>query len=455
MAAANLVGGAVTTATGAAMGMAGGALLGGGAGMASRLGSVAGKGLTKTEMLGQAGEGFVSGAAPGAVTGFLGGGGGGMIGGGRFGRGSMGGGMRGMGLTVTRSMNMQKGAAQEFLNNRAGSTLTAALYKNSSGDVLPTATPQASAFFMSELDKKSGEDVYNGYVANNYPELSENIQNPRTAGQEIKQHLQSLPPEVAYSNWQRAQNQGSLPKDGRMTFYQNARDDVGTNRETVSAIQNGIHIPNLEALDNSPRFAIDTFNTGTVTQKGSIVNAKIFAGVKQLSASESQRVDTAAERTFRTASPDDLGTQLVLASGVKMTPKEQKTYGNAMAKIRDVVVKRNPALANNVAYYTMGDGRNHFVPLMSDAQFTTQAVKDMESHNTSAWLANTLNIKQTHIPTTENLFKNQPNTSTTNASKSSTELLSTNQTVVYKQPKNKPLDLGELQKRAYEEKKTW
>ncbi|MCL2172953.1 MAG: hypothetical protein FWB84_04845 [Candidatus Bathyarchaeota archaeon] len=453
MSAANMVGGAVSTATGAAMGMAGGALLGGGAGMASRLGGLAGKGLSKTEMLGQAGEGFVSGAVPGAVTGFLGGGGGGLVGGGRFGRGSVG--MRGMGLTVTRSMNMQKGPAQDFLSNRAGSTLTASLYKNSSGDVLPTATPEASAFFMSELDKKSSEDVYNGYVANNYPELSENIQNPRAAGQEIKRHLQSLPSEVAYSNWQRAQNQGSLPKEGRMTFYQNARDEVGINRETVSAIQNGIHIPDLEALDNSPRFALDTFNTGTVTQKGSIANAKIFAGVKQLSATENQRVDTVAKRTFRTASPDDLGAQLALASGVKMTPKEQKTYGNAMAKIRNVVVKRNPTLANNVAYYTMGDGRNQFVPLMNDAQFTTHAVKDMESHNTSAWLANTLNIKQTHIPTTENLFKNQPNTSTTNASKNSTELLSTNQTVVYKQPKNKQIDLVELQQRACEEKKPW
>ncbi|MDR1993268.1 MAG: hypothetical protein LBQ98_07245 [Nitrososphaerota archaeon] len=256
MAAANMVGGAVSTAAGAAMGMAGGALLGGGAGMASRLGGLAGKGLSKTEMLGQAGEGFVSGAVPGAVTGFLGGGGGGMMGGGRFGMGSMS--MRGMGLTVTRSMNMQKGPAQDFLSNRAGSTLSAALYKNSSGDVLPTATPESSAFFMGELDKKSAEEVYNGYVAGNYPELAENIRNTRTAGFEVKRHLQSLPTEVAFSNWQRAQNQGRLPKEGRMTFYQNARDDVGTNRETVTAIQKGIHTPNLETLDNSPRFAIDT-----------------------------------------------------------------------------------------------------------------------------------------------------------------------------------------------------
>ncbi|MCL2359998.1 MAG: hypothetical protein FWC74_09650, partial [Candidatus Bathyarchaeota archaeon] len=373
MSAANMVGGAVSTATGAAMGMVGGALLGGGAGMASRLGGLAGKGLSKTEMLGQAGEGFVSGAVPGAVTGFLGGGGGGMVSGGRFGRGSMG--MRGMGLTVTRSMNMQKGPAQDFLSNRAGSTLTASLYKNSSGDVLPTATPEASAFFMSELDKKSGEDVYNGYVANNYPELSENVQNPRAAGQEIKHHLQSLPPEVAYSNWQRAQNQGNLPKEGRMTFYQNARDDVGTNRETVSAIQNGIHIPNLEALDNLPRFAIDSFNTGTVTQKGSIANAKIFTGIKQLGVSENiQSTNHMAEMAFRKASPEVLGAQLAQTSGVNMTSKEQKTYGYAMSKVRDVVVKRNPTLAANMAYYTMGDGRNQFIPLMSDTNFTTQAV---------------------------------------------------------------------------------
>jgi len=52
-----------------------------------------------------------------------------------------GGGMRGMGSMVTGTMNRQKASAQEFLNNRAGSTLNAALYKNSAGDVRPTATP--------------------------------------------------------------------------------------------------------------------------------------------------------------------------------------------------------------------------------------------------------------------------------------------------------------------------
>lgn len=211
MSAANLVGRAVTTAAGTAIGTVGGAVMGGGAGMASRLKSVSGQGLSKTEMLGQAGEGFVTGAAPGAVMGFFSGGGGGMVsGGGRFSGGSIA--MRGIGRTVMSSMNMQKGAAEEFLNNRAGSTLTATLYKNSSGDVLPTASPQASTFFMSELDKKSGEEVYNEYVTGNYPEISKNIQNPKTAGQEIKHHLQTLPPEVAYSNWHRAKNQAISPK---------------------------------------------------------------------------------------------------------------------------------------------------------------------------------------------------------------------------------------------------
>jgi len=254
MAAANLVGGAVTTAAGAAMSMAGGAILGGGAGMASRLSRLSGKGLTKTEMLNQASQGFVSGAAPGAVSGFLSAGGGGR--GGRLVMGSMG--MRGLGRTVVSSMDMQQRSAQDFLSNRAGSTLSAVLYKNSSGDVLPSASPESSALFMSELDKKSSEDVYAGYVVANYPELAENLKDLRPAGLEIKRHLQSLPPEVAYSNWHRAQTQGSLPQEGRATFYQNARDEVGTNKETVNTIQKGIYTPNLEALDFSPRFAIDT-----------------------------------------------------------------------------------------------------------------------------------------------------------------------------------------------------
>jgi hypothetical protein len=361
--------------------------------------------------------------------------------------------MRGMGRTVMSSINTQKGSAQEFLNNRAGSTLTAALYKNSSGDVLPTTSPESSAHFMSELDKKSPDEVYNGYVANNYPELSENIKDPRAAGHEIKRHLQFLPPEVAYSNWQRAQTQGNLPKEGRQTFYQNAKDEVGTNRETVTAIQKGIYTPNLETLDSSPRFAIDTFNTGSVTEKGAIANAKIFTAVKQLGTPENQQVDHLAETKFRTVSPDLLGKQLAQASGVKMTQKEQKTYGYAMAKIRNVVVKRNPTLANNMAHYTMGDGKKQFVGLMNDEKFTSEAVKDMESQKTSAWLANTLNIKPKDVSSMENIIKVNPSKTVNNTADVSVK--NTTPQVIQTKPKTKPLDLMDMQKRSYEDERPW
>ncbi|MDR0461093.1 MAG: hypothetical protein LBH62_06655 [Nitrososphaerota archaeon] len=448
MAAANVVGGAVNSATGAALGMAGGALLGGGAGVASRLGSLSGKGLSKTELLGQAGEGFVSGATPGAVSGFFGGGIGG--GGGGMRMGSMGGGMRGMGYMVTGTMNRQKAPAQEFLNNRAGSTLNAALYKNSAGDVLPTATPEASAHFMEELAKKSNEDVYANYVAGNYPEIAENLKDPRAAGFEVKRHLQSLPPEVAFSNWQRAQNQGSTPKEGRMTFYQNARDEVGVNRETVAAVQKGIYTPNLEALDTAPRFAIDTFNTGAVTEKGTVANAKIFAAVKQLGTPDNQQcIDHLAETKFRTAPPELLGERLAQASGVKMTAKEQRTYGYAMMKIRNVVAMRNPTLANNMAHYTMGNGKDDFNSLMADEKFTTQAVKDMETHTTSAWLANTLNVKQTDVPSPENLFKTQPTKSTGNVNVP-VDNPTLNPIILSKQPKSKPINFVDMQKRDFD-----
>jgi hypothetical protein len=397
--------------------------------------------------LGQAGEGFVSGATPGAISGFFGGSSGG--GGGRFSTGTIGGGMRTMGLTIGRSMNIQKGPAQEFLNNRAGSTLTAALYKNSTGDILPTATSEASEHFMNDLNKKSPEEVYSSYVAGNYPEIAQNLKDSRVAGFEIKRHLQSLPSEVAFSNWQRAQNQGNLPKEGREAFYQNARDEAGTNRENVTNIQKGIHIPNLEALDNSPRFAIDTFNTGTVTQKGAIANAKIFTAVKQLGTPENpQKINHIAAKKFRKAPPDILGQSFAQASGVKMTQKEQASYGCAMAKVRDVVVKRNPTLASNIAHYTMGNGKKQFASLMSDEKFTIKAVKDMESQNTSAWLANTLNIKQNEIPSMEKLYKNNPNNPIdTNNSTTSTP----SKYVSAKPPKSKPIDLCEMQKMHYKE----
>jgi hypothetical protein len=307
---------------------------------------------------------------------------------------------------------------------------------------------------MSELDKKSPEDIYNGYSANNYPELAEHIKDPRTAGLEIKRHLQSLPQEVAYSNWQRTQNHGNLPKEGRQAFYQNAKDEVGTNRETVTAIQKGIYTPNLETLDTFPRFAIDTFNTGTVTQKGAIANAKIFTAVKQLSTSENRpETDRITETEFHKTPPELLGMQLAQTSGVKMTTKEQRTYGYAMAKIHKVMVKRNPTLANNMAYYTMGNGKKQLTCLMNDEKFTTQAVKDTESQKTSAWLANTLNVKQRDRPTLENLFKTEPkttpNTIVDNAAISIKNTSS--QTISSKQSRNKPLELLEMQKRNYEE----
>jgi len=450
MAAANLVGGAVSSAAGAALGMASGALMGGGAGVAGRLNSVSGQGLSKPELLGQIGEGFVLGATPGAINGFLSGSIG--RGGNRFGVTSMTG-MRGMSKTINNSLNTQHEQAQNYLNNRAGSTLNSVLYKNSSSDVLPTATTESSTLFLNELDKKSTEDVYNMYVANNYPEIAQNIKNPKTVGFEVKRHLQSLPPEVAYSNWHRAQNQGKLSKKARMTFYKNAQDETGINRETVTDIQNGVHMPNLETLDNSPRFAIDTFNTGTVTQKGAIANAKIFAGIKQLGLSNRQQEnDRLAEKEFRAITAEELGQRLALSSGVKMTAKEQKIYGHAMTKIRNVLIKRNPTLAANMSYYTMGDGRNQFVPLMSDEQFTRQAVKDMESQNTSAWLANTLNVKQTDLPSTERLFKTKPATLVGGISKGSIDCLATSDVVEFKQPKNRPINLVELQKRIFTKK---
>jgi len=457
MSAANVIGGAVSSAAGAAMGLAGGALLGGGAGMASRLSSLRGKGLSKTEMLGQAGEGFVSGATPGVVSGFFGGGLGGGGGGMRVASIGRGGGMRGMGCMVVGTMNRQKIPAQEFLSNRAGSTLSATLYKNSTGDVLPTATPQASTLFMEELNKKSNEDIYNGYVATNYSEIAENLRDTKAAGSEVKRHLQTLPPEIAYSNWQRAQNHKSLPKEGRATFYQNARDQIGENRETVTAIQKGIYTPNLEALDTFPRFSLDTFNVGTVTQKGAIANAKIFAGIQQLGIQENRQNDNQqrAETAFYNASADVLGKNLSQISGVKLTPKEQKTYGCAMTKIRDTIVKRNPTLAQNMAHYIIGDGKSQFTTLMADETFTTHAIKNMETQKTSAWFANTLNMKQKDILSPENLFKTEPKTTSTDNTTPSVRNTPP-QIISPKQPRNRPTELSEMQKTEYEKgKQQW
>ena len=125
-----------------------------------------------------------------------------------------------------------------------------------------------------------------------------------------------------------------------------------------------------------------------------------------------------------------------------------------MAKIRNVVVKRNPTLAKNMAYHIMGDGKTQFTSLMADEKFTSQAVQDMESQQTSAWLASTLNIKQKDIPTPEVLFRTElktPTTDNTPLSVRNTPL----QVIQPKSQKSKPIELIELQKREYDGESQW
>jgi len=440
IAAANLVGGAVNTAAGSAIGMASGAILGGGAGMASRVGSLAGTGLTKTELIGQAGRGFLSGAAPSAISGFLSSGGGGNI--------IMGShGIREIGKTTINAMQTQKPLAEQFLNNRAGSTLTAILYKNSTSDILPTTTPQASTNFLKELQNKPSQEIFHDYVTTNYPEIAQHIKDPKTAGEEIKKHLQSLPPTVAYSNWNRAQTQKTLPKTAKNTFYQNARDEIATNKEKITALQKGIYKPNLEALDTSPRFAIDVFNTGTLTEKGTIANAKLFAGIKQLGEPKLSKINSRREQDFYTASSKVLSKKITGLTQVNLTKQEQEKYGRAIEKIRDVVVKRNPALAKNMAHYTFGKGSNKFALLMKDTQFTENALRDMYSHRTSAWLANTLSIKQTELLSVNKIFK-EPASKSEEKNDPPIKKSDLHSVCPSKDIRGRPLDLLEMQKRS-------
>jgi hypothetical protein len=163
-----------------------------------------------------------------------------------------------------------------------------------------------------------------------------------------------------------------------------------------------------------------------------------------------------AETDFYTTPSEVLGKKLSQASGVKMTPKEQKAYGCAMTKVRDVMIKRNPTLAKNMAHYVMGNGKTQFTRLMNDEKFTTQAVKDLESQKTSTWFANTLNIKQKDISSFESLFKTEPKTTIIDNTTTPSVRNIPPQIMPPKQPRNKPVELSEMQKRAYEEgKQQW
>jgi hypothetical protein len=86
---------------------------------------------------------------------------------------------------------------------------------------------------------------------------------------------------------------------------------------------------------------------------------------------------------------------------------------------------------------------------MGDEKFTSEAVKSMESQETSAWLANTLNVKQKDILSMESIDKTTPiKTNDNNVSSINTP----SSHVQYRSPKSKPVDLLELQKMFEKEK---
>jgi hypothetical protein len=79
----------------------------------------------------------------------------------------------------------------------------------------------------------------------------------------------------------------------------------------------------------------------------------------------------------------------------------------------------------------------------------------MESQQTSAWLANALNVKQRDLLSPESLFKTEPKI-TTATDNSALSIRNTPSHVIQsKQPQSKPVELLDLQKRDYEGKQQW
>jgi hypothetical protein len=97
----------------------------------------------------------------------------------------------------------------------------------------------------------------------------------------------------------------------------------------------------------------------------------------------------------------------------------------------------------------MGKGKQQFIGLMKNEKFTSDAIKGMESHETSAWLANTLNVKQKDVPSMEKLYKLEP---IKTIDRKDTVADTISKQIQIKQPKNKPIDLLDLQRLHFDEK---
>jgi hypothetical protein len=107
-----------------------------------------------------------------------------------------------------------------------------------------------------------------------------------------------------------------------------------------------------------------------------------------------------------------------------------------------------------MTHYVGGEGKSQFARLMNNEKFTAQAVKDMETHGTSAWLVNTLNVKQRDVPSLESLFKTEPSKTQVNANSSAINS-SSKQAIQPKQPRSRPVELLEMQKRAFDGETYW
>jgi hypothetical protein len=268
----------------------------------------------------------------------------------------------------------------DLMDERVGSFTDGLLIHSATANVSPLATDEQGEFLKNQIAGMSDEAAGN-MLLENFPELK--VQNRGKVGGEFKRLVAAMSPLAVSSMWARIK-EASATEEARTGVYTHVFENHMKDREKLLA--KGLPEPKLSELDKSPYFAIDIFNTGSVSNKGRIINAKLFKGIltrynPNLPSKDGE--DLFAKR-FRRKSPRKVAEILAEIVDMELTSREAEMYGPAAKKMIETIAKNNPMILSNLAQKMKSAG---WKGMMTSPRFVERAMKDVEEQRLQAQLA--------------------------------------------------------------------
>lgn len=260
-------------------------------------------------------------------------------------------------------------------------------------DLLSGTTTQHGMKEQERISKMNGEEVleelYGGtVVADEIPARMR-----RRVGETIKKTILNVPPLIASNIIARANQFKSFDKEQQRVIMEEARKLRTKKEDIFKAYVAGTLTPDLDRMDNSLHYAIDLFNPGTLTERGRTIMAKLIEGGAKREWNPNVDLKKGLEflekcRRKITSDPKELGNYIADLTKVELTPQEAEKFGNTfwqLFKNADKHDKKLLILANIAAKI---EDLNEWNKLMTNPEFTLNAVKNADNYETQAWITN-------------------------------------------------------------------